>query len=73
MLRSSCLRGDYLTEPPGTMSILLITMRLVGLLISPTLFFTTDVSLIFSSTSSPLSVCRKLCIDDRADAQARDR
>src|SRR6266576_4426713 len=45
---------DYFTEPAGTMSILLIVMRLVGLLISPCAFRSTGVLPIFSSTSSPL-------------------
>src|SRR5215467_13587488 len=38
----------------GTISIFSITIRLVGLLGSPMLFFVTGVSPIFSSTSSPL-------------------
>ena len=45
---------NHFTESAGTILMLSITTRLVGLLISPMLFLVTGVSPIFSSTSSPL-------------------
>jgi len=45
---------DYWIEFAGTILMLSITTRLVGLLISPVLFLVTGVSPIFLSTSSPL-------------------
>ena len=44
----------YFTEFAGTIFTLSITIRFVGLLISPCALRSTDVSPIFSSTSTPL-------------------
>src|SRR5215471_1329473 len=50
------LRGEnHFAESAGTILMLSITTRSVGLLGSPMLFFITGVSPIFSSTSLPLT------------------